>query len=116
MVEPQFLELFDLKRYLEVNGDVAAAGLDALTHFIAHGEAEQGRDPNPTFSTRLYRETLHAEANRAGASPVLHYLKRGRDLGYDPGPGNLTNYRRLVAAQEQSYGLNCLNCDGTSPS
>jgi hypothetical protein len=56
LVEPRFLELFDSKWYLDVNGDVAAAGVDALAHFIAHGEAE-GRDPNPTFSTRLYRET-----------------------------------------------------------
>ena len=34
-VEPQFLELFDSKWYLEVNEDVAAAGVDALTHFIS---------------------------------------------------------------------------------
>ena len=103
LVEPQFLELFDSKWYLDVNGDVAAAGVDALTHFVAHGEAE-GRDPNPTFSTRLYRET-YMQGEPAGASPLLHYLKRGRDLGYDPAPWNLINYRRLVAAQEQSYGL-----------
>jgi glycosyltransferase involved in cell wall biosynthesis len=102
-VDSQFLELFDSKWYLEVNGDVATAGLDPLTHFIAYGEAE-GRDPNPTFSIRFYRETF-MQNEPAGTSPVLHYLKRGRDLGYDPGPGNLMNYRRLVAAQEQSYGL-----------
>jgi O-antigen biosynthesis protein len=97
------LKLFDSKWYLEVNRDVAAAGLDALTHFIDYGEAE-GRDPSPTFSTRFYRET-YMQGEPVGASPVLHYLKQGRDLGYDPDAGNLINYRRLVAAQEQSYGL-----------
>ncbi len=101
--EPQLLQLFDSKWYLEVNGDVAAAGLDALTHFIAYGEAE-GRDPNPNFSTRFYRETF-MQGESADASPLRHYLLRGRELGFDPNPGNLINYRRLVAAQEQSYGL-----------
>jgi O-antigen biosynthesis protein len=99
--DPQLLQLFDSKWYLEVNPDVAAAGLDALTHFIAYGEAE-GRDPSPTFSTCLYRET-YMQGEPVGASPVLHYLQQGRDLGYDL--GNLINYRRLVAAKEQSYGL-----------
>jgi hypothetical protein len=39
----------------------------------------------------------------ATASPVLRYLKQGRDLGYDT--GNLVNYWHIVAAQEQSCGL-----------
>ena len=102
-VDPGFLKLFDPNWYLEVNRDVAAAGMDALTHFILHGEAE-GRDPNPAFSTCLYRETF-MQGEPVDASPVLHYLRRGRDLGYDPDPASLINYRRLVAAQEQSYGL-----------
>jgi GT2 family glycosyltransferase len=100
-IEQQLAELFDSKWYLETNPDVAGAGLDALTHFMAYGEAE-GRDPNPTFSTRFYRETF-MQGEPAGASPVLHYLKQGQDLGYDT--GNLVNYWRIVAAQEQSYGL-----------
>jgi hypothetical protein len=100
-IEQQLAELFDSRWYLETNPDVAGAALDALTHFMAYGEAE-GRDPNPTFSTRFYRETF-MQGEPAGASPVLHYLKQGRDLGYDT--GNLVNYWRIVAAQEQSYGL-----------
>src|ERR1700722_12330386 len=55
LVEPQFLELFDSKWYLDVNGDVAAAGVDALAHFIARCGA-RGRGPDPALSTRLYRE------------------------------------------------------------
>lgn len=96
-------ELFDSKWYLETNPDVAAAGLDPLTHFMAYGEAE-GRDPSPTFSTRFYRE-VYMQGEPVNASPLQHYLKRGRDLGYDSDPAGLMNYRRLVAAQEQSYGL-----------
>jgi hypothetical protein len=33
-VKSHLSQLFDSKRYLEVNGDVAAAGLDALMHFV----------------------------------------------------------------------------------
>ncbi len=102
-VDPGFLKLFDPNWYLEINRDVAAADMDPLTHFILHGEAE-GRDPNPAFSTCLYRETF-MQGEPVDASPVLHYLRRRRDLGYDPDPASLISYRRLVAAQEQSYGL-----------
>ena len=101
--DPQLLQLFDPKWYLEINRDVAAAGIDPLTHYIKYGEAE-GRDPSPTFSIRFYRE-IYMRGEPLNASPLQHYLKRGREFGYDPDPGNLTNYRRLVAAQEQSYGL-----------
>jgi GT2 family glycosyltransferase len=102
-VETELQQLFDPKWYLEVNADVAASGMDALTHFVAYGEAE-GRDPNPTFSTRFYRES-YMRGEPVGASPLLHYLRRGRELGHDPDPGNLISYRRLLAAQDQSYGL-----------
>jgi GT2 family glycosyltransferase len=102
-IEQQLSELFDSKWYLEINPDVAAAGLDPLKHFIAYGEAE-GRDPSATFSTRFYRE-VYMQGEPVNASPLQHYLKRGRDLGYDSDPASLMAYRRLVAAQEQSYGL-----------
>jgi O-antigen biosynthesis protein len=103
LIEQQFAEVFDSKWYVEINQDVAAAGVDPLKHFIGYGEAE-GRDPSPTFSTRLYRE-IYMQGEPPSASPLQHYLKRGRDLGYDPDPASVINYRRLVAVQEQSYGL-----------
>ena len=102
-IEQQFAEVFDSKWYLEINQDVAAAGIEPLKHFIGYGEAE-GRDPSPTFSTRLYRE-IYMQGEPLNASALEHYLKRGRDLGYDPDPASVINYRRLVAVQEQSYGL-----------
>ena len=97
--EPRLPQIFDAKWYLESNSDVAAAGMDALTHFLAYGEAE-GRDPNPKFSTRFYRET-YMQGEPVDASPLRHYLLRGQNQGLDPYP----KYRLWVEAQEQSYGL-----------
>ena len=97
------LQIFDPKWYLEVNRDVAAAGLDALTHFISAGESEE-RDPNPNFSIRYYRMT-YMQGEPPGASPSRHYIERGRALGYDPDPQNAATYSKVVSAQEQSYGL-----------
>jgi GT2 family glycosyltransferase len=96
----EFLQLFDSSWYLDSNWDVAAAGLDPLTHFLGYGEAED-RDPNPEFSTRFYRE-IYMAGEPAGSSPLRHYLLRGRELGYDPNPASVSNYRRWVAAQQQS--------------
>jgi GT2 family glycosyltransferase len=98
-----FHNLFDAKWYLQMNPDVAAAGIDPLKHFIAYGEAE-GRDPNPTFSTKIYREAYMQE-KPATASPLKHYLEHGRKLGHDANPASVVHYRRLVDAQEQSYSL-----------
>jgi O-antigen biosynthesis protein len=89
--ETQLLQLFDSKWYLEVNRDVAAAGMDALTHFTAYGEAEE-RDPNPTFSTRIYREAF-MRGESADASPLRHYLLHRRDLD----PDELPELRRHIA-------------------
>jgi FMN phosphatase YigB (HAD superfamily) len=44
---------FDAQWYLDRYPDVAAAGIDASTHFLAHGESE-GRDPGPNFDTDGY--------------------------------------------------------------
>ena len=102
-VDPQILDLFDSRWYGDANGDVAAAGLDPLTHFLNYGEAE-GRDPNPSFSTQFYRETYMPGAP-VNASPLQDYVLRGRGLGHDPDPESVGNYRRQVAAREQRYGL-----------
>jgi len=96
---PQLPQIFDARWYLERNSDVAAAGMDPLTHFLEYGEAE-GRDPNPNFSTRFYREN-YMQGEPAEASPLRHYLLHGQTQGYDPHP----KYKRSVNAREQSYGL-----------
>jgi O-antigen biosynthesis protein len=101
--EQILLQILDQKWYLEVNGDVAAAGVDALTHFISSGESED-RDPNPNFSIRYYRAT-YMQGEPPGASPSRHFIEHGRALGYDPNPRNAAAYSQLVSAHEQSYGL-----------
>ena len=96
-------QVFDAKWYLEVNGDVAAAGVDALAHFISSGESE-GRNPNPNFSVSFYRAT-YMQGELPEASPLKHYIEHGRGLGYDPNPHNAANYLNFVLAREQSCGL-----------
>lgn len=44
---------FDPKWYLAEHHDVRSSDLDALEHFVLHGEAE-GRDPGPDFDTDGY--------------------------------------------------------------
>jgi hypothetical protein len=68
-------ERFDAAFYLAQNPDVAAAGVDALEHFMAHGWRE-GRDPHPQFSLRAYL-SAHPEVERAGLNPYLHFLESG---------------------------------------
>ncbi|WP_321936405.1 glycosyltransferase [Paraburkholderia sp. J8-2] len=100
---PTFRDLFDAKWYLQTNKDVAAAGIDPLEHYIAFGEAE-GRDPNPAFSARLYREA-YMQGEPATASPLRYYVEYGHSLGHDANPSSAVLYQRLIEAQEQSYSL-----------
>ena len=70
--------LFDAAWYLEHNPDVAALGMDPLTHFLKIGHAE-GRDPSELFRCADYRA-----ANPdlpTGGNPLLHYLRSGAAEG-----------------------------------
>lgn len=74
--------LFDAVWYLWRNDDVAAAGLDALTHYLGYGHAE-GRWPNRYFDPAWYR--LHnPDVAAAGADPLLHYITDGEHEGHRP--------------------------------
>lgn len=58
------------------------AGIDPLTHFLEHGEAE-GRSPGPGFDAHFYASTyLALEQTHA----LRHYLTRGRQAGHRPRP------------------------------
>jgi hypothetical protein len=70
---------FDSDFYLAENPDVAEAGLDPLSHFLATGWRE-GRDPNRDFSVTDYLE-IHADVRAAGLNPFTHYLLAGRRQG-----------------------------------
>lgn len=70
---------FDGRYYLSENPDVAASGVDPLTHFLEAGCGE-GRDPAPWFSVRDYLE-LNPDVAAAGMNPFVHYVQAGRAEG-----------------------------------
>jgi Glycosyl transferases group 1 len=61
--------------YLKVHPDVAAAGVDPVTHYLKFGWRE-GRDPRPDFSTAGYL-TLNRDAALGRQNPLIHYLRNG---------------------------------------
>jgi glycosyltransferase involved in cell wall biosynthesis len=79
-----FGPLFDPVWYLGKNPDVAAAGIDPLTHYREYGIAE-GRDPNPLFDTNWYL-AQNPDVARVGGSLLDHYVLSGAAEGLDPHP------------------------------
>ena len=75
---------FDAAYYLAHNPDVAAAGVDALKHYLAFGWKE-GRDPNAYFSTRWYL-AQNPDVAAAGVNPLEHFENYGWREGRDPSP------------------------------
>jgi GT2 family glycosyltransferase/glycosyltransferase involved in cell wall biosynthesis len=76
--------LFDTDWYLAQNPDVAAAGINALVHYLRNGAAE-GRDPNPLFDTDWYL-ARNPDVAAAGINPLVHYLRNGAAEGRNPSP------------------------------
>jgi hypothetical protein len=74
--------LFDTAYYLQQNPDVAAAGIDPLTHFLASGWQE-GRNPSAWFSFRYYLANSPDVAS-SGAHPLAHYSTHGWREARDP--------------------------------
>ena len=60
---------------MEENPDVAAAGINPLTHYLAKGAAE-GRNPNPHFHTSYYLQT-NPDVALSGLNPLVHYITYG---------------------------------------
>jgi GT2 family glycosyltransferase len=67
--------LFDREWYLKQYPDIAALNTDPLRHYLRYG-AQEGRDPNPTFSTWGYVET-YPDVTAHGINPFVHYVKYG---------------------------------------
>jgi glycosyltransferase involved in cell wall biosynthesis len=74
--------LFDETWYLERNTDVAAAGLDPVSHYIVVGSKE-GRWPNAYFDPDYYRSHF-GESETTLDHPVLHYVREGEAKGLRP--------------------------------
>ncbi|KAA3451011.1 hypothetical protein C7I87_09850 [Mesorhizobium sp. SARCC-RB16n] len=67
---------FDREFYLRNNPDIAASGVDALSHFLAHGWKEH-RDPSADFSVSYYLQR-YPDIARAGINPFIHYVLHGQ--------------------------------------
>jgi glycosyltransferase involved in cell wall biosynthesis len=76
--------LFDSSFYLQLNPDVAAAGVDPLVHYLASGGLE-GRDPHPLFDSSFYLQS-NPDVAAAGVNPLVHYLAAGGFEGRAPHP------------------------------
>ncbi|MDQ0512170.1 hypothetical protein [Ancylobacter amanitiformis] len=76
--------LFNVKWYLETNGDVVATGLNPVIHYATSGWRE-GRDPGPAFSVSYYLRS-NPDVLDTGLEPLQHYLERGRAEGRRPHP------------------------------
>jgi hypothetical protein len=74
--------LFDASWYLRRYRDVAAAGLDALKHYIEHGWRED-RAPNAYFDPVWYHATSGISRDD---NALLHYAGQGEAQGLAPGP------------------------------
>ncbi|MDQ0456065.1 glycosyltransferase family 2 protein [Rhizobium paknamense] len=75
-------KFFDENWYVSTYPDVANAGINPWVHFRKYGEQE-GRDPNPLFSTVYYLEA-YADVKQKGMSPLAHYMKFGAKEGRNP--------------------------------
>jgi hypothetical protein len=78
----QIVNGFDASYYLLSNPDVAAAGIDPLTHFLAVGWQE-GRMPNAVFDPAYYL-AQNSDVADAGVNPLTHYLQSGAAEGRNP--------------------------------
>ncbi|WP_428487097.1 glycosyltransferase [Rhodopila sp.] len=76
--------LFDAAYYLERHPDLAAAGTDPVTHYVATGAA-LGYEPCLLFDGSWYAAT-YADCARSGLSPLVHYVTEGASRGHDPHP------------------------------
>ena len=87
--------LFDPHYYLLRNGDVAAAGVDPLAHFLSSGGVE-GRDPSQAFSSKYYILANGLAGQNLNA--LVHYLDIGRAQGCVTAPAALSLSRWVTPA------------------
>lgn len=76
--------IFDEIWYRAHYTDLAAADVDALTHFLTQGWRE-GRSPGPEFELSWYAKT-YAGVVPEDTNPALFYLTEGWRLGHLPSP------------------------------
>lgn len=77
-------QLFNAEWYLERYPDIAAAGVDPLTHYLDIG-AYEGRSPHPLFDAKWYL-SRYPDAVEAGLNPLIHFLRYSLVDRRDPNP------------------------------
>jgi GT2 family glycosyltransferase/glycosyltransferase involved in cell wall biosynthesis len=92
--------LFDSRWYLLDNPDVFKSGMEPLSHFIRHGDAE-GRAPGPEFNSPVYAATWPDVAT-SGMGPLEHFLRVGRKVGR-PAPAFTDDFLRLTRLRTAIY-------------
>ncbi len=93
--------LFDRDFYLAANPDVAAAGIDALEHFLDWG-LNEGRSPHPLFDPRFYAAQM--PLLDVPEVPFLHYLRDGARNGLDPHPLFITSHYITQTEDHSLFG------------
>ena len=91
-------QFFDAGWYLARYPDVAAAGLDPLTHFLRFGVAE-GRDPGPLFDSKWYL-AKNPDVAAAGMVPLVHYFQIGAAERRDPNPSAILRKKIKVSSEQ----------------
>jgi hypothetical protein len=91
-------QFFEAGWYLARYPDVAAAGLDPLTHFLRFGIAE-GRDPGPLFDTKWYLAN-NPDVAVAGINPLVHYFQFGAAEGRDPNPAAILKKKFKTSGEQ----------------
>ena len=74
--------LLDSQYYLEQNQDIAALGIDPLTHFLERGWMES-RNPNRYFDCKYYIEH-NPDVRLSTVNPLVHYVIYGEAEGLRP--------------------------------
>ncbi len=68
--------------FLDLNPDIAACGIDPVTHYCRYGWRENRR-PNPYFDPDWYLQR-NRDVRESGAEPLLHYIEYGELEGRQP--------------------------------
>ena len=98
--------LFDIAFYLDLNPDVATAGINPLAHYIEYGGFE-GRNPHPLFDSAFYLRRYPALA-RARINPLVHFVEVGAFQGCWPNPLFESGYYLARHPDVAAAGLNPL--------
>ncbi len=85
--------LFNARWYLLDNPDVARAGMEPMSHFVKHGDAE-GRAPGPEFNSAVYAASW-PDISGSNMGPLEHFLRVGRTAGR-PAPAFSAEFLRLA--------------------